>query len=958
MTAVLSTLAVAALIFVGLMSAAVLNAVLRLRVQRPETVPLASQEVAADIRKLLAPGLAHLLELGFAHPASMRLTWLRIAGQPVAQHALVLTHERVPAAGYVMQLAMPDRGRHYSVYFVSRTSRGHTLVTRNRAGAVGPMPLPDFTTQDCWLPTWAAVWQAHRRRMKALQPDPSQWQRLGAEEWLRAGGQAEAAAFDLRLKRGELVDAGDGSWRASLAQALLTVARAWAAWIPASRGMDGDKPARVAAGTAAAAAAPAVANAAGASDAEGLARLVQSYEHDSLQRRTPGWSNGAKWLVFFITAAAAAGSFGLSMGWEVLPALLCVLLFHELGHFAAMRRAGYRDLKVFFLPFLGAAVSGRHESPSARQELIVLFAGPVPGLVLGLAGLLWLPAELPGGDWWRSCALLAVTVNAFNLLPIHPLDGGKIFEILLLGRWPWLAFAGRVLGLAALGYFALTMDSPAARTAVGAMLLLMTLGLAHQYREARLAAALRSAGKWGGLRRGEALQALFGTMGRIGLLRRPWPDLRVMADALLPALTRPRLRRRDRAGGLAVYTFFLLLPVLALMFGMWSAAQRPAERAASARPGSPSAPTQAATGPAGAEMEPLFAAVQRRVLEEADAGRRWTLLASEFAPLLDGLAAEEAASQPTALALLQEAQRLAPTLPDPVAKQARAALWQAQVLADRVERRQLLAGVIQRYDDAAAAEADPAPLAEAAIEWLYDRPADAASRLAVIDKVMARLQATGSVERLPQLQEFKLDHLLAQGDANAARQLAQQWLAAASSKPGSETHLQTARQWAEVLLLTEGPAAALQAVDEVLQALDARATGPAAYELDSLRRSGLWLAEAAGRTDWQRRQVQHLQTPVDPQAALPWWIRLLSWGVNGGRQAPATLPQLEHAHWRGDVAEAGKLAEAVCRRPGIAARLSSEADDAQPLSAARHKLVNNGRRAMCERYGAAVAARP
>lgn len=120
----------------------------------------------------------------------------------------------------------------------------------------------------------------------------------------------------------------------------------------------------------------------------------------------------------------------------------------------------------------------------------------------------------------------------------------------------------------------------------------------------------------------------------------------------------------------------------------------------------------------------------------------------------------------------------------------------------------------------------------------------------------------------------------------------------------------------------------------------------------------LWQRLSA--VEWLRAggQAEAAAFDVDAQAAPPWWIKLLSWAVSGGRQAPATLPQLEPAHWRGDAAEAARLADAVCRRPGIVARLSSEADDAQPLSAARQKLVNNGRRAICQGYGTPVAARP
>jgi hypothetical protein len=42
-----------------------------------------------------------------------------------------------------------------------------------------------------------------------------------------------------------------------------------------------------------------------------------------------------------------------------LVILVGVLLFHELGHYAGMRLFGYRDVRMFFIPFFGAAVSGK-----------------------------------------------------------------------------------------------------------------------------------------------------------------------------------------------------------------------------------------------------------------------------------------------------------------------------------------------------------------------------------------------------------------------------------------------------------------------------------------------------------------------------------------------------------------------------------------------------------------------
>src|SRR5262245_10303645 len=66
-----------------------------------------------------------------------------------------------------------------------------------------------------------------------------------------------------------------------------------------------------------------------------------------------------------------------------IATLVGVLLFHEGGHWAAMRVFGYRDVRVFFIPFLGAATSGRARGVAGWKEAVVSLMGPVPGIIAG-----------------------------------------------------------------------------------------------------------------------------------------------------------------------------------------------------------------------------------------------------------------------------------------------------------------------------------------------------------------------------------------------------------------------------------------------------------------------------------------------------------------------------------------------------------------------------------------------
>ena len=69
----------------------------------------------------------------------------------------------------------------------------------------------------------------------------------------------------------------------------------------------------------------------------------------------------------------------------MVAALIPILLFHEFGHYVAMRVFGYQDLRMFFIPLFGAAVSGRHYNVPGWKKAIVSLAGPVPGIGLGVA---------------------------------------------------------------------------------------------------------------------------------------------------------------------------------------------------------------------------------------------------------------------------------------------------------------------------------------------------------------------------------------------------------------------------------------------------------------------------------------------------------------------------------------------------------------------------------------------
>ncbi len=112
--------------------------------------------------------------------------------------------------------------------------------------------------------------------------------------------------------------------------------------------------------------------------------------------------------------------------------LVVVLLIHELGHFLMMKRFGYQNVRMLFVPLMGAFVQGKKKSYSQRESLLVVGSGPLPGVFIGVV-LLYLAYYFEIGNLIELSALF-LFLNILNLFPIDPLDGGQIFRLLLYQR--------------------------------------------------------------------------------------------------------------------------------------------------------------------------------------------------------------------------------------------------------------------------------------------------------------------------------------------------------------------------------------------------------------------------------------------------------------------------------------------------------------------------------------------
>jgi Zn-dependent protease len=120
-------------------------------------------------------------------------------------------------------------------------------------------------------------------------------------------------------------------------------------------------------------------------------------------------------------------------GWPYAVGFVALLFVHELGHYIAARQRGLDVGAPMFIPFVGAWIHLKEQPKSVETEAYVAAAGPFVG-TLGAFACYFLARQTD------SRLLLALSyagffINLFNLLPLSPLDGGRITAIISPRIW-------------------------------------------------------------------------------------------------------------------------------------------------------------------------------------------------------------------------------------------------------------------------------------------------------------------------------------------------------------------------------------------------------------------------------------------------------------------------------------------------------------------------------------------
>jgi len=120
-------------------------------------------------------------------------------------------------------------------------------------------------------------------------------------------------------------------------------------------------------------------------------------------------------------------------GWRYAVGFVGLLFVHEMGHYLAAKQRGLDVGAPTFIPFVGAWIELKDMPHDAETEAWVGLGGPLLGSIGALLCYFW--ARETDSRLLLAVAYSGFFLNLFNLIPLSPLDGGRITAVLSPRIW-------------------------------------------------------------------------------------------------------------------------------------------------------------------------------------------------------------------------------------------------------------------------------------------------------------------------------------------------------------------------------------------------------------------------------------------------------------------------------------------------------------------------------------------
>lgn len=147
---------------------------------------------------------------------------------------------------------------------------------------------------------------------------------------------------------------------------------------------------------------------------------------------------GAKYGKVLLTSGTmllSVFTYSFIYGWPYAVGFVLLIFAHEMGHFLAARQRGLDVGAPTFIPFVGAWIQLKAQPMDVETEAYVAMAGPVLGTVAAMG--CYYAADSFDSRLLLALAYAGLMLNLFNLIPLSPLDGGRITSIISPKTW-WI----------------------------------------------------------------------------------------------------------------------------------------------------------------------------------------------------------------------------------------------------------------------------------------------------------------------------------------------------------------------------------------------------------------------------------------------------------------------------------------------------------------------------------------
>ena len=126
-------------------------------------------------------------------------------------------------------------------------------------------------------------------------------------------------------------------------------------------------------------------------------------------------------------------AYGLVFGWPYAVGFVLLIFVHEMGHYIAARHRGLDVGAPTFIPFVGAWINLKDLPHDVETEAYVGLAGPLVGTLGALA--CYFAARQLNSPLLLALSYAGFFLNLINLIPISPLDGGRVTAVISPRMW-------------------------------------------------------------------------------------------------------------------------------------------------------------------------------------------------------------------------------------------------------------------------------------------------------------------------------------------------------------------------------------------------------------------------------------------------------------------------------------------------------------------------------------------